>query len=130
MLTDSRRVKPVTQLHVNQWLDAFTPALRALLLPYLPDPFDIALHKVCGVRFAAVGNHLNRRCSPGARHVLRKVCRDNHYAADFSRLHELNQFLAVIADGRLNVGRSADGMSETQRFFALLFQQNPHVQAA
>ncbi|MNP19690.1 hypothetical protein D3C76_1122310 [compost metagenome] len=122
MLTDGGGVKPVAGLHVYQRLKLFSTIFRALHLPQLPDPFDVSLHKVSSVRFTAVSDHLNRRIGTGARHIGGKIDGDNHQPANFPGLHLLNQLLAVIADGRVDIGRAGHRVGEIQRFLALLLQ--------
>lgn len=69
VLADGRRVKPVAGLHIDQWLERFSTIFRPLLLPDLPDAFDITLHKVGGIRLTAVGNH-----RIGATSLGRAIC--------------------------------------------------------
>ncbi len=130
MLADGGRVKPVARLHVNQRFERFTPVLGPLHLPQLPNAFHVALHKVRGVRFAAVSNHLYRGIGARACHVGREIHRDHHQTTDFPGLHFLDQFLAVVADRGVNIRRAGHRVGEIQRLFALLFQQNPDAQLA
>ena len=130
MLANRRRVKPVASLDVDKWFKSLPVVLCPLHLPDLPDPFDITLHKVSGIRLTAVGDHLNRRGSVGALHLFGEIHRNHHQATNFSRLHFGDQFLTVIADGGVDVGRTGHGMGEIQRRFATLFQQNPNPQLA
>ncbi|MNC62364.1 hypothetical protein D3C75_1123800 [compost metagenome] len=104
MLADGRRVKPVAHLDFNQRL-VITPEIGGtLLLPDLPDPLGIALHKVGGIGLAAVSNHLQRSAVVRPCQMLGKIAGDHHQAADAASLHHLDQLLAVIADGRFNIG--------------------------
>ena len=75
MLADGGRVKPVAHLHVDQRLEGFTAIFRPLLLPDLPDAFDVALGEVSGIGFAAVGDELDRRVVAGTGHLLVEVHR-------------------------------------------------------
>ena len=122
MLAYRRRVKPVAGLYINKRFKSLPVVLRSLHLPDLPDPFDIPLHKVSGIRLTAVGDHLNRCGGVGALHLFRKIHRNNHQTANFPRLHFGDQFLTVIADGGVDVGRTGHGVGEIQRRFATLFQ--------
>ena len=130
MLADGRRVKPVAGLHVDQRFERFPTIFCPLLLPDLPDAFDITLHKVGGIRFAAVGDHLDRGDIVRSRHLLGKIHWDHHQTANAPGLHFLNQFLAIIADGGVNIRRTGHGMGKIQRLFTLLFEQNPYPQLA
>ena len=130
MLADGGGVKPVARLHVNQRFKLLPPVFGALHLPELPDPLRIALHEVGGVRLAAVGDHLNWRIGARACHVGGEIDRDDDQTANFSGLHFLDQFLPVVADGGIDVGRAGHGVGEVQRLFALLLQQNPDPQLA
>ena len=130
MLADGRRVKPVACLHVDHRLERFPTIFRPLLLPNLPDAFDITLHKVGGIGFAAIGDHLDRCHVIRSRHLLGKIHRDHHQPTNAPGLHFLNQFLPVIADGGVNIRRTGHSMGKIQRLFALLFEQNPDPQLA
>ncbi len=122
MLADGGGVKPVACLHVNQRFKLFPPVLGALHLPELPDPLRVALHKVRGVRLAAVGDHLNWRIGARARHVGREIHRNDDQTANLPGLHFLDQFLPAVADGGIDVGRAGHGVGKVQRLFALLFE--------
>ena len=73
LLANRRRVKPVAGLYINKRFKSLPVVLRSLHLPDLPDPFDIPLHKVSGIRLTAVGDHLNRCGGVGALHLFRKI---------------------------------------------------------
>ncbi|GAR60279.1 hypothetical protein NGUA15_02053 [Salmonella enterica] len=90
MLTDRRRVKPVARLDVDERFKGVAAIFRPLLLPDLPDAFNITLNEVGGVWLAAVGNHLNRRAVTVARHLLREIHRNHHQSANASGLHFFN----------------------------------------
>ena len=122
MLADGGGVKPVARLHVDERLKFFTPVFGALHLPELPDPLRVALHEVRGVRLAAVCNHLDRRIGIRPRHIGGKIHRNDDQTANFPGLHLLDQLLAVVADGGINVGRTGHGVGKVQRLFALLFE--------
>ena len=115
MLANRRRVKPVAGLYINKRFKSLPVVLRSLHLPDLPDPFDIPLHKVSGIRLTAVGDHLNRCGGVGALHLFGEIHRNNHQ-------HFGDQFLTVIADGGVDVGRTGHSVGEIQRRFATLFQ--------
>ena len=130
MLADGGGVKPVARLHVDERFKFFTPIFRPLHLPELPDPLRVALHEVRGVRLAAVGDHLDRRIGIRPRHIGGKIHRNDDQTANFPGLHLLDQFLTIVADGGVNVGRAGHGVGEVQRLLALLLQQNPDPQLA
>ena len=96
----------------------------------MPDAFDVALGEVSGIRFAAVSDELDRRIVAGAGHLAVEIHRNGYQRANASRLHHLHQFLAVIADGGVDIGGAGHGMDKIQRLFALLFQQHAHPQLA
>ncbi len=70
MLANSRRVKPVAHLHVDQRFKGFAAVFRPLLLPDLPNTFHIALSEVGGIGLAAVGDEL-QRCVGAGRAIWR-----------------------------------------------------------
>lgn len=90
MLADSRRVKPVAHLHVDQRFKGLAAIFRPLLLPDLPDPLHVALGEVSGIGLAAVGDELERRAGAGAGHLAVEVHRNDHHGADATGLHQLN----------------------------------------
>ena len=104
MLADGRGVKPVAHLYINQRFEGFPAIFRALLLPDLPDALYVALGKVGGIGFATVGNQLDGSIIAGARHLLVEIHRDDHQPTNAPGLHHLNQLLAIVADGGVNIG--------------------------
>ncbi|STV55307.1 Uncharacterised protein [Klebsiella pneumoniae subsp. pneumoniae] len=104
MLANSRRVKPVAHLHVDQWFKGFAAVFRPLLLPDLPNTFHIALSEVGGIGLAAVGDELQRCVGAGAGHLAVEIHRNGHHGADAPGLHHLNQLPAAVADGGVDIG--------------------------
>ncbi len=130
MLANSRRVKPVAHLHVDQRFKGFAAVFRPLLLPDLPNTFHIALSEVGGIGLAAVGDELQRCVGAGAGHLAVEIHRNDHHGADAPGLHHLNQLPAAVADGGVDIGRAGHGMDEIQRLFALLLKQYADPQPA
>ncbi|MNT22674.1 hypothetical protein D3C72_1580670 [compost metagenome] len=130
MPADGRRVKPVAHLHVDQRF-FFAPAVGgALLLPDLPHSLGIALNEVGGIGFTAVGNDLQGGAVVRPRHALGKIIGDHHQPADAPGLHQLDQLLAIVADGGFDIGRTGKSVSQIACLFALLFYQDPQPQLA
>ncbi len=62
--------------------------------------------------------------------MLGEIHRNDNQPANAPGLHHLDQRLAVIADGGVNVRRAGHGVGKVERLFAALLQQDADPQLA